>query len=133
MSQENVELVRKTFEAFRAGGFEAMLSFYPPDVLWHPAPGWVEDPVYGGHDGARKMSAVWTDNFDDLVLEPHEIRDLPEGVLVLAEATGRTKDAGVPIRQPYGMLYSDFRDGMIGEVRFFFTWQETLEAVGLQE
>lgn len=133
MSKANVALVLKTYEAFKTGGFEAMLPFYPPDVVWHPAAGWVEDPVYLGHDGARKMSAIWTDNFDDLVLEPRDVRELEERVLVLAEATGRTKDGAVPISQPYGVLYSDFRDGLIGEARFFFTWEDALASVGLQE
>ncbi len=133
MSKANVALVLKTYEAFKTGGFEAMLPFYPPDVVWHPAAEWVEDPVYLGYDGARRMSAIWTDNFDDLVLEPRDVREVEERVLVLAEATGRTKDGAVPISQPYGVLYSDFRDGLIGEVRFFVTWEEALESVGLQE
>jgi ketosteroid isomerase-like protein len=133
MSEENVGIVRRTFEAFETGGFDAMLPFYPEDVVWHPAPEWVEDPVYHGHDGVRKMSATFTENFDDLALEPCDIREVQDRVLVLAEATGRTKETGVVLRQPYAMVYSDFREGKIGEVRFYFTWQAALEAVGLQE
>jgi hypothetical protein len=36
-------------------------------------------------------------------------------------------------RQPVGVLQSDFRDGMVGELRFFLTWHQALEAVGLSE
>ena len=54
-------------------------------------------------------------------------------MLVLAETFGRIKGSGVPIRQPLGMVSSDFRDGKIGENRNFLTWQEALEAVGLRE
>lgn len=133
MSAKNVEIVRRTFDAFGAGGFDAMLPFYPEDVVWHPAPEWIEDQVYRGHDGARKLSAIWTENFDDLALQPREVRDLQDRVLVLAEATGRAKETGLPLRQPYAMVYSDFRQSKIGEVRFYFTWQDALEAVGLQE
>jgi ketosteroid isomerase-like protein len=133
MSRENVALVRKSFEAFKSGGFEAMRPLYAQDVVWRTAPEWVEDAVYRGHDGARKLSAVFTDTFEDLVLEASEIREVQDRVLVLVEATGRTKETGVLIHQPCAMVYSDFRDGMIGEVQFFFTWQDALEATEPQD
>jgi ketosteroid isomerase-like protein len=129
MSADDVDIVRRTFEAFKAGGFEAMLAFYPEDVVWHPAPGWVEDEVYRGYDGARKLTAIFTNNFEDLALEPCDIRDLDGRVLVLAEARGQSTMTGAPVRQPYAMVYSDFRAGKIGEVRFYLTWQEALDAV----
>lgn len=131
MSKENVELVGTTFGAFDEGGFEAMLPFFPPDVVWYPGPGWVEDTEHHGHDGVRRMAAVWTDNFDDLALSPCEMRDLGDRVLVLAEANARIKTTGAAIRQPYAMVYSDFREGKIGEVRFYLTWEEGLDRCGL--
>jgi ketosteroid isomerase-like protein len=133
MSSSNVELVSKTFDAFSAGGFEAMLPFFPDDVVWYPAPGWIEDTVHHGHDGVRDMAAVWTDNFDDLTLTPCEMRDLGDRVLVLAESSARIRGTATPIRQPYAMIYSDFRDQKIGEVRFYFTWQTALDDCGLTE
>jgi hypothetical protein len=54
-------------------------------------------------------------------------------VLVLAETVGRIKGSGLPIRQPFGAIYWDFRDGRIGETRNFLTWREALEAAGLSE
>jgi ketosteroid isomerase-like protein len=130
MSHENVELVRKAFEAFKSGGMEAVLPFYAPNVVCYPISEWLEDPVYRGHEGALRLTA-WTDNFDDVAFEAHEIRDVHEHVVVLAELTGRIKESGVAIRQAFGVVYSDFRDGMTGEVRYFTSWQQALEAVGL--
>jgi SnoaL-like protein len=123
----------KTSEGFDAA-IEALLVFYTADVVCHPAPGWVEDAVCHGHDGFRKLSAVWTEKFDDVALEVHDVRDMHERVLILAEFTGRSKDSGARIRQPFGAVNSDLRDdGKVGEVRFFLSWQQALEAVGLQE
>ena len=34
MPEQNVALVRQTFEAFKEGGFEAMLPFFPADLEW---------------------------------------------------------------------------------------------------
>jgi len=132
MSHENVDMVRKAFEAYSAGGIESLLPFYAPDVVLYPDPEWPEDSVYEGHHGARKQDALWVDNFDDYGWEAHEIRDLDEVVLALAETTGRAKASGAPFRQQQGIVASDFRDGTIGQVRFFTTWQQTLEAAGLE-
>jgi ketosteroid isomerase-like protein len=131
MSQQNVELVRKSFEAHNTGGIEAALPFYAPDFVWDPGPDWIENRAYRGHEGARALDAIFAETFQDYVLEAHEIRAVGEEVVALYEAIGRIKGSGAPIRQPLGIVVSDFRDGMIGEVRSFFSWQEALEAVGL--
>jgi len=133
MSQENVEVVRKSLEAFNLGGIEALLRLTPPDCVWYPVAEWLEDPVYRGHDGARKLVAAFTDNFDDWGWEVHEIRDAGTRVVSLTEMTGRIKETGVPISQAIGIVSSDFRDGLAGEVRFFLTWQQALKVVGLSE
>jgi ketosteroid isomerase-like protein len=133
MSQENVEVVRKSFEAHRAHGIEGSLPFYAPDFVWDTGPDWIEDRLYRGHDGARRLDAIFRESFEDYALAVHEIRAIGVRVLALYEATGRIKDSGLPIRQPIGLVLSDFHDGMIGKVRSFFTWSEALEAVGLAQ
>ena len=111
---------------------ETLLTFYAADVVCYPAPGWAEQPVYRGHDGFRRLSSVWSENVDHAALEVHEVRDMHERLLILAEFTGRAKDSGIPISQPFGVINSDLRDdGKVGEARFFLSWQEAREAVGL--
>jgi hypothetical protein len=92
---------------------------------------WPEDPVYRGHDGARRMISAWTDNFDEWGWHVHEVRDAGSKVLGLVEMGGRIKGSAVPIRQPVGVVCSDFTEGAIGQLQFFMTWQEGLHAVGL--
>jgi SnoaL-like polyketide cyclase. len=134
VSQENVEIAKRFIEAYAAGaGIESALSVFPPDVVVYPFPEWVEESEYRGHDGVRQLTAVWTDSFDDFAIEVEEVRDLGDRVVILGETTGRIKDTGVPIRQPVGAVFSDFRDSKIGEARFFMAKQQTLEAAGLQE
>ena len=120
-------------EAHAVGGIEAALAFYAPDFAWYTGPGWVEDDVYRGHDGARRLDAVFFGNFEDYALELHEIRAVGERVLALYAAIGRIKGSGATVRQPVGMVVSNFREGAIGEVRSFFSWKEAREAVGLAE
>jgi ketosteroid isomerase-like protein len=133
MSQKNVEVVRRSFEAHSVGGIEAALEFYASDLVWDAGPEWVEDRVYRGHDGARRLDAVFIESFDDYVLTVHEIRAVGERVLALYQATGRIKGSGLPIRQPIGIVLSDIHDGVIGRVRSFFSWKEAVEAAGLEQ
>jgi hypothetical protein len=44
---------------------------------------------------------------------------------------GKIKGTTVPIQQPTGVVYSDFREGEIGRAYFFETWREALEAAGI--
>jgi ketosteroid isomerase-like protein len=104
MSQENVEVVRRFFGAFAAGGVEAALAFVRPDAVVYPFPEWVEESEYRDHDGFRRVIAVWTDNFDNFKLEVCEIREVGDRVLMLGETAGRIKSSGVPIRQPLGAV-----------------------------
>ena len=54
-------------------------------------------------------------------------------VLSLGETAGRIKGSGVPIRQPIGAVYSDFRGGTVGEFRNFLSWRQALDEVALSE
>jgi ketosteroid isomerase-like protein len=131
VSEENVELVRRTFDAFEVGGFEAMMPLFSDEVVWYAAPGWLEDLEYRGHDGTRKLTSFWAENINDFSLVARDIRDLQDRVLVLVELTGRTKEGDIPLHQLSAMVYSRFHGGTIGEVRFYITWQDALAAVGL--
>lgn len=133
MSDANVEVMRGSFEAYADGGIEAVLPFYDRDVVWDPGPEWVEDTVYRGHDGIRRIDAVFLENFDGYHLQLHDIRAAGTRVVALYEATGQTRDSHVPLRQPIGIVASDFRDGRIGAIRSYFSWRDALRAAGLAE
>jgi hypothetical protein len=132
MPDGDVQAKDPHIEVFNAG-IEALLVFYASDLVCYPARGWVEgDAVYHGHDGFRKLGAVWTENVDDVAFEIDEVRDLHDRVLILATFTGRTRDEGLAVRQPFGVINSDIRpDGKVGEARFFLTWEEARRAAGL--
>ena len=118
-------------QAFEAT-IESFLAFYAPDVVCYPAPGWVEEGVCHGHDGLRRLSAIWSANFKDVALEIHDVRDLRERLVILAQLSGRDKNSGTRLIQRFGAVNSRLDDdGKVGEVRFFLSWSEALDAVGL--
>jgi ketosteroid isomerase-like protein len=133
MSQENVELVRRAYTAYAENGIEGVVAFYAADHVAYSVPEWPDDPEYHGRDGLRKLSGQWTENFEDFGFLVHELRDAGDTVVALCEMTGRIKGSGVPIRHSLGVGHTDFRDGLVGETRYFLAWREALEAAGPEE
>jgi ketosteroid isomerase-like protein len=133
MSKANVEIVRRSFEAHQAGGIEAALNFYAPDFVWDAGPDWFEERIYRGHDGARRLDAIFAGNFEAYSLAVHEIRAVGDHVLALYEASGRIRDSGLPLRQPVGIVVSDFENEKIGKVRSYFSWRDARRAIGLED
>ena len=133
MSQENVTVVRDAFRTFNTQGIDAALCFFGHRLVWYTTDRWVDDSAYRGHDGMRRLTAAFTENFDDLRFEVRDIRDAQDRVLALIHMTGQIKDSESPISQPVGLVVSDFRSGTFGEVRAYATWREALEAVGMTE
>lgn len=130
MSQQNVELVRRAFQAFSDGGVEAVLPFFPPDVVWYTTNRWLEDSAYRGHDGMRRLAAAFSENFDEWGYEIGDLRDAQDRVVASVEMTARIKNSGPPISQRLGLLVSDFDGDPFGEIRAFPSWHEALKAVG---
>jgi ketosteroid isomerase-like protein len=136
MSRENVETVRRAFEAWNADDLDALLAELDPEVEVHPS---IEpaleggEATYRGHDGMRKAWDEYRGGaWERLTAEIQEIRDLGESVLVLGhiEVTGRT--TGIGFREEAGQLVT-FRGGKILRTRDFLSHAEALEAAGLEQ
>jgi len=134
MSQENVELARRVFEAYARDGLDAVLPFVAPDAVFYPDPNWMEEREYHGREGFAAFDRTQKEVFgEDFAIEVQEIRVVGPRVLVLTEAVGRATGSGVPIRQPAAHVLANFRDGMIGEDRTFLDWGAAFTFVGLEE
>jgi len=133
MSQENVETIRRAFAGFAESGVEVMIPFYTENAIIYSIPEWPDDPEYHGHDGVRKLTLQWRENFDDFGLDLREVHDGGATVVALFKLTGQTKGSALPMRMQVGAVFSDFRDGRVAQQRLFSSWRLALEAVGLRE
>jgi ketosteroid isomerase-like protein len=126
------QIVSATYEAFNREGARAVLPFLSDDVVWYAAPGWAGKQEYRGHEGVLELIAEWSENFVDYKWEPGPLTELEDGrVLLLNRHQGRTRD-GVPVDAALGSLWRVRDDGLIVEVRSYFTWEEALEAAGIE-
>jgi ketosteroid isomerase-like protein len=132
MSQENVEVVRDTLAAFNRAGVEAALGYLDPNIEWLGPPEWLEERLYKGHDGIRKIAAVWTENFDDYRLDLEKAIDAGDRVIALVYQRGRIKGSDNEVEQPIGYDWG-VRNGKGIRVQVYFSWEKTFEVAGLRE
>jgi ketosteroid isomerase-like protein len=60
MSEENVEIVRRSFAAYDSGGLDALAEFWHPDIDWRAVEGYIDDVgLIRGPDGLRQYYRQW--------------------------------------------------------------------------
>jgi hypothetical protein len=109
----------------------AGLAYLDPDIEWLGPPEWLEDRLYLGHDGVRRLASFWTQSFDGFRLDLEQVIDLESNeVVVLINQRGRMKGSENWIEQPVGW-HLQLRDGRVVRAYIYFTWADALKAVGL--
>jgi ketosteroid isomerase-like protein len=131
VSQENVEIVRRMFDAHARGGPAAAAEFAHPDfemslMANHPLGG----RTYRGGEVWKAMGE-FADSFEDFRAEATEFLDAGNQVVVAIRERGRAR-GGVEFEQVFGVLYA-LRDGKVARMKWFDSRDEALEAVGLEQ
>jgi ketosteroid isomerase-like protein len=134
MLQEDVEVVRKAYEAFARGGLDRYMEYFTRDVDYRAVEGAPDDigPIHG-KDAVRAWLQDWIDTFDGFSMELVELIDAGENTVVIAERYGgRAKLSGVETDSPVWTVLT-IRDGKIARGREYPGRQQALEASGLSE
>src|SRR5437763_15632200 len=98
MSEENVEIVRRSLEANARGDIEEMLTYVDPDGELHSAIiGGAEGHVYRGHEGFRRWYAETEAACEELRTELSELRDVGDRVVGLGQIHARGRESGVQL------------------------------------
>jgi ketosteroid isomerase-like protein len=129
MSQENVEIVRKVWEAYSRGDFDHIRAFGDPHIVMISLE---EGPLYG-LDAVRKNFERWDDAWEGAETAVEEIIDgAGDRVFVMARFRAYGRASGVEVE---GRLYEVYtlRKGKVLRVDEFSEREDALEAAGLAE
>lgn len=100
MSSENVELVRRCFEAFARGDLETFFSAHDPGIEWTTGSDEPDPQTYRGAEGMRRFTVdtaeAWANRFDGAVHFTDFI-DLGDWVVAPWKARLEGKGSGVVI------------------------------------
>jgi ketosteroid isomerase-like protein len=124
---------RLGMEAFNRRDFDAAIVPGSPDFELYPPGEFVAvgfERCYRGRAGFRKYVSTWSDVFADLRVQPVELIDLGDRVVLLAELPGRGQSSGVPFTGQIATV-SVLREGRAVRVEVFLDHGQALEAVGL--
>jgi ketosteroid isomerase-like protein len=134
MSQDNVEIVRASWDAWSRGDMDALFEFYDPEVEWDMSRSYVPDMgVFHGHDGIREFFREWRTFFAEYYAEPEQFIGADENVMVRVRQRGRGRASTIDVEMPaYWQVYR-LRDGRAVRVEIYRDETDALNAIGLKE
>jgi ketosteroid isomerase-like protein len=135
VSRENVEIVRRVYEAVARRERQAVLALYAPgvemDFTHSPFATLFNHFVYRGHAGIlslfrERQEDAWKDIVDELT----EVIGAGEQVVSVVVSRGRGRVSGAEVEREHAAVWTA-RDGEIVRVVWLPSRGEALEAVGL--
>jgi ketosteroid isomerase-like protein len=133
MSQENVEIVKRTYRAIAEHGPEGAFEFVDQHLVVEESGIFPDGRTFIGHTGLVSIFGLYMDTFDDFQLEPQEFLEGTGGeVMVVVRLTGVAKASQVPSELRAFHVHT-LREGKIARVLVFLDRQQALEAAGLRE
>jgi ketosteroid isomerase-like protein len=140
MSKENVELVRRGYDAlnsaYSTGEVNDLLPFledyYDPDVVLKTSGMFPETAEMHGHSGMLRFVGTQMDAFQKMWIEPQEFIEAGNRVVVPVRFGGEARHTGLEVE--FSVVHvATFRDGKVARIDMHRNKAEALEAAGLSE
>ncbi len=134
MSQENVELVRRAWEALGTGDLDAGLALVHPDAEVYTRPeGTFGLPAsYRGHAELRQFRRDIDEMFIDFRMEPTELIDGGDYVVIGYRQSALVQGFESRV-ESHPFCVCLVRDGKVAEGRVYSTRGEAVAAAGSEE
>jgi ketosteroid isomerase-like protein len=134
MSEENVEVVRRAWEAWVRKDNETALALYDPEVQIDltAVTRIGQSKVYFGLEGAQEYLRDMLASFEVMKTEVEEWIDAGDRVIAIVHSYRRGKRSGVPVDTVQAHLWTVL-NGKLKRLQIFATKAEALEAAGLSE
>jgi uncharacterized protein len=131
MSQENVEIVRRLYDALNRGDWDAVFLDTHPDfeIALQRAP---DGGTHRRREAVQRFGEDYIEAFDNMVFEPEKFFENGDQVLVLLTRRARPKGGSTDLVVRNGHLWT-VREGRILSMKSFPDPDKALEAVGLSE
>lgn len=119
--QQNVEVVKRGYEAFGSGDIPALLDLFAEDIKWR-SPHVEGAPYTGSYDGREEVGSFFSslneiEEFSNF--EPREFIAQDDKVVVLGTMTATVKDTGREYSSDWVHIFT-MRDGKVAGFLEFF-------------
>ena len=126
-------VLRSAWAAAPRKDWELLFARYAPDVIWEIPEEFQTlgfAPSYEGHEGLVEGLEQFSEAFESWEILPSKALDFGDRVLALGSFRGKARASGIEWRQPFSQLVT-IKRGLVTRDRFFYSWEQGLEAVGL--
>ena len=132
MSQENIDRLRRGYEAFARRDLDAALEMMDPEIEAHDAPEAPDATVHHGREAVRRDWEQMLALFEDFKLDIEEVFDAGEELVVFLRLSGQGRESGAEVDARMAHMWT-IREGRAIRLRQYLDRAEALEAVGLSE
>ena len=133
MSQENVEIVKGIFTAWKDRDLQVAMKHIDPSVKFDFTNvsflGQEADPD-SGSAGLQTMIGSWLEAFGSLEWNPQTFIDEGDHVIVQLRVLARGRESGAPIDRKVVVVYT-LRDGLVVDFQGFDTLSDAAGSVGV--
>ena len=129
MSQQNVELIRRAYEAFDTD-LDALLRLLDPAIEWVSPSDSIEPGHRRGLGGVRDAFAATDMAWDRPTHTPQGFADASDKVLVTVMFRGHGRGSGMEVERTEFHVWT-VQSGVIVRFLWFYQRQDALKAVGL--
>jgi ketosteroid isomerase-like protein len=135
MSRENVEIVRRIWDAADRRDTQTVFSLYDSevelDVSGFPIVA-TNANLYRGYEGLRRLFGEWREIWSDADSNLLELIDAGDRVISVYNYRGRGRASGVAVEEEFATVWTIRNDKAV-RVEWFMGRAEALEAAGLRE
>ena len=129
--------VRLAVEAYNRRDLDAVVVGWHPEFEYHTGREWAQsglvEPCYRGPEGYRKYVATTSEVWGpDNHIEPVELIDLGERLVLLASVPMRAQASGIQLTEAFALV-STLKDGKFVRHQEYYDHDQALEAAGLSE
>jgi ketosteroid isomerase-like protein len=136
MSQENVEAVRRIYDAVKRRDSDTPFQLYAEDIVWDMSnarrAALFTRPIYYGHDGVRQVWREVLSVFGEVDFEVDELIDLGDQVLATLREREVGRASGAPVETTHLAVWT-LAGGKVIKLQVFDDRSQALEAAGLRE
>jgi ketosteroid isomerase-like protein len=104
----NLDIVRRSYDAFARHDLEGVMADMHPEIVWHQAQGLPHGGTYRGLDEVKRnifdpLDEEWWDEF---TADPDEFLDAGENVIVVGRYRGAAKATGKQLDVPFVHIWT---------------------------
>jgi len=132
MSEQNLERVRRTFDAFARGDFRVALQDVRMEVRTHRIAPLPDPKTYQGLAGMLMAWGEWTAPVEDFELTVGELIEAGESIVAEIRRSGRQKEGGVLVEEQFWFVCT-FLDGALIQWDMLASKRQALKGVGRRD